>query len=142
MKFLLPTTAIAFGLLVATGCNQSSPGGHAETKSTTKSGDTFTLKAPTLATTIKQGDKQTITLTVDRGSDFKQNVKLSTGAPKGLKVDFANTTVNSSDKADVSVSITADKDAPVGDHTIKVVGKPDSGTDTSVDVKVKVEATK
>lgn len=130
---LLAATVCALGLAAA-GCNQSSPGGHTENKN-----DSFTIKAPAMATNVKQGDRQTVTLTLDRGKDFKQNVTLAADQPKGLKVELGNKTVNNSDKAEVSLTIEADKEAPLGDQVIKITGKPESGKDTFVDVKVKVD---
>jgi uncharacterized membrane protein len=156
--------AAACAVAVATGCNQSPPGGNT-TKPTTSSTDTtaathrstsnypdtsgvtgdkgtFVIKAPVLATTIKQGDKQTVRLTVDRGSEFKQSVKLSADAPKGLKAEFNKSTVAAGDPEEVAMSVSVDKDAPLGDQTIRVTGTPDSGSATSVEVKVKVDEVK
>jgi uncharacterized membrane protein len=131
---LIPTGLVAAAVLVSAGCNNSSTGGHTGTN------DSFKLKAPAMATTLKQGDRETVTVTLDRGSNFKQNVKLDATAPSGLKVDLANKTVNSSDKADVAVTVEADKTAPVGEHVVKITGTPETGAATTVDFKVKVEA--
>lgn len=136
LRNIVPTGVVAAALLIATGCNNSSPGGNTATN------DSFKLKAPTMATTLKQGDRETVTLTLDRGAEFKQNVKLDAQAPKGLKVDLANTTVNSKDKADVAVTVEADKTAALGDHVVKITGTPETGVATSVDIKVKVEEKK
>jgi hypothetical protein len=143
----------AFAVAVATGCNQSPPGGKSpatphgttnssDTSSVTGDKGTFTIKAPVLSTTIKQGDKQTIQLTVSRGSEFKQNVKLSADAPKGLTAEFAKSAVAAGDPEDVPLSVSVDKDAPIGDNTIRVTGTPDNGNPTSVEVKVKVDEVK
>ena len=130
----------------ATGCNQSPPGGNtpasnsSDAKSNLTAGkDTFSISAPMLAKDIKQGDKETVTLSVKRGSEFKQPVKLSVDVPKGLKAELSKPAVAMGDPDDVMLSIMVDKDAPLGDSTITVKGTPDSGTATSVGVKVKVE---
>jgi len=119
----------AFGGL---GCNKSPEGGVTGTK------NSFKVSAPTIPTMLKQGDKQTVTVTLDRDSAFQQTVKLDAVAPKGIKADFDRTTVKSSDPKDVSLSITADKDVALGDHVIKITATPDSGSATSVDIKVTI----
>jgi len=81
-------------------------------------------------------------LTVERDSGFQQNVKLDAQAPKGVKADFDKSTVKASDAKEVALSITADKDAPVGDQVIKITAKPDTGNSVMFDVKVKVETAK
>ena len=133
--FALAASA-AIVLTCGIGCNKSSEGGISGTK------ETFKLGAPTMAVSLKQGDKQTATITVDRDSGFQQTVKLDAQAPKGLKVDFDKSSVKPADGKDVAMSITADKDAALGDHVIKVTGKPDTGNATTVDVKVTVSAPK
>lgn len=136
MKRLLTAVVATAVALVGVGCNQSQQGGAVGTS------NTFRVTAPTLATTIKQGDRQTVTLTLDRNSDFKQSVKLSADAPKGIKADLSKTTVAAGDPKDVSMQVTVDKDAAVGDHNIKVTATPDTGAATTVDVKITVEASK
>ncbi len=69
--------------IAAASCNQSSQGGSAGTH------DSFTLKAPAMPTEIKQGDRQTIKLTLSRGSDFKKNVNINATEPTGLKVSVS-----------------------------------------------------
>ncbi len=133
---LVLAASALFALSVGIGCNKSSEGGVTGTK------DTFKIGAPVMATTIKQGDKQTVSITVDRDSGFQQSVKLDAQAPKGLKVDMDKSTVKGSDAKEVALSITADKDCPLGDHVVKVTGKPDTGNPTTVDVKVTVTAMK
>ena len=94
---------------------------------------------PELATTLKQGDTKEVKLTVDRGKDFHEDVVLSFTAPTGITVDPMSHTVAAADSKDVSVKITAAKDAPVGEHDVKVTGTPKTGNATSVMIKVKVE---
>lgn len=119
------------------GCNSSDRGGKKDDN--TKGSETFTLKAPATATTIKQGDKQTVKLTVNRGKNFKENVALSADAPAGLKVDLDPATVKASDGETVTASISAGADAALGEHTITVKATPEKGNATDVGIKVKVE---
>lgn len=116
------------------GCNHSPEGGTPGTNST------FSISAPTLTTTIKQGDTQTVKLTLNRGSDFKQNVALTATAPEKIKATLNKTTVAPSDPGnDVELTIAVAKDAPLGDQVIKVTSTPQGGNAVAVDVKIKVE---
>lgn len=113
-------------------CKQSPEGGSPG------SNDSFKLQAPVMPEVLKQGERETLTLKLDRGSDFKKSVKIDVKAPEGLKVDPAHKTVKASDPAEVSITIEADKKAAAGDHKITVVATPESGNPTSLDVTVKV----
>lgn len=116
------------------GCNKSPEGG------TTGTSSTFRMSGPSLTTTVKQDNRDTITLTLDRGSGFKEPVKLSATTPDKVKVEFNKNVVAPSDPADVKMTITAAKDAPLGDGVIKVTGTPEGGgSPTTVDVKIKIE---
>jgi len=122
------------------GCN-SDTGGKKDNN--TKRSETFSLKGPETSTTIKQGDKHTVKVTVNRGNDFKQDVSLSAEAPKGLSVDLdpKELKAGSGDET-VTATVTADKDAAVGDHEIAVSAKPKEGNSANVKIKVKVEGKK
>lgn len=128
-------TALALAVLV--GCNTSERGG--KTSDQTPGKETFTVKAPTTSTTIKQGDKKTVELTLNRGKDFKQDVALKADADTGITVDLDPKTVHASDKATVNATVTAAKDAAVGDHKVTVVATPEKGNATEVTFTVKVD---
>ncbi len=122
------------GAVLMTGCNKSPEGGEPNTT------NTFTISAPTMPTTIKQDNRESVTLTLKRGKDFKQSVKLAASSPTDkVKAELNKTAVAPSDPGDVSLTLQVAKDAPLGDHTIHVTATPDSGQATSVDVKIKVE---
>ncbi len=125
--------SVALGLVIAVaGCrNASKPGGGTERR------DQFTLKAPMTSTTVQQGETQTINLTFDRGKDFNQTIKLSAAPPKGIDAEISPASLTATEK-EIHLKVTAHKDAPVGDETIRVTATPDSGKATYVDVKVKV----
>jgi len=131
-NLLVLAAAAVFAVAGGVGCNKSPQGGVAGTS------NSFKVSAPTIPVSLKQGDKQTVTVTVDRDSGFQQAVKLDAEAPKGLKAEFDRKSVKASDAKDVSLSITADKDAALGDHIIKVTATPDTGSATTVDVKVTI----
>jgi len=134
-QVLLASMALAMAGLL--GCNESHPGG--KTSDRTPSKETFSLKAPATSTTIKQGDKQTVKLTVDRGGEFKKDVTLKAESPAGISVDLEPRTVKASDNTAVNATVSVGKDAAIGDHTISVTGTPESGNATSIDIKIKVE---
>jgi uncharacterized membrane protein len=136
-KKMLTAMALAFSVLA--GCNSSPPGG------VTTPGDKegFKITAPTIPVMLKQGDKQTVTITLNREANFKQDVVLSVDAPKGLKVEMPKSllgkvTVKAAEAAEVPLSISAEKDAALGEQTVKVTGTPEKGSATSVDIKVNV----
>lgn len=130
---MLGVVVIGGLMIVSVGCNNSPQGGNPGTS------DSFKVSAPTMATTIKQGEKETVTLTIQRGSEFKKPVEVKADAPQGLNVVMKSSRVNPDDPASVSFTVEADKAAPLGDHIIKITATPTSGTATSVDVKVSVK---
>ena len=126
------------GTLIAaaafTGCTKSSEeGGRA-------GNDTFKIVVPVLATAIKQGELQTVRLTLERGAGFKQRVKLEVKAPAGIQVEPSSATVEPGDKGDVQLKITVAKDAPIGEHKILAKGTPDKGEPTETEFKIAVSA--
>jgi uncharacterized membrane protein len=129
----LTTVLLGTMLLVSLACNTSDKGGGAEARTS------FKISAPALPTSIKQGDRETVKLNVDRGKDFKQDVQLRVSAPKGISVDLAKKDVKAADAAEVPVTITVDKDAPLGEHVVTVTGTPATGAPTTVDFKVVVK---
>lgn len=131
----IPVVALA-GLLV--GCNKSPEGGTPGTAAS------FKLSLPTDLSKlkpIKQGTSEMYEGSIDRGSDFKKDVKIKVEGPDKLTVKVSPDTIKASDgSTKFNVTVEADKDAPVGDHTIKVTGTPDGGSATTGEFKVKVTA--
>jgi len=126
------------GALIAaaalTGCTKSSEeGGRA-------GNDTFRIGVPAMATDVKQGELQTVHLTLERGAGFKQRVNLEVKAPAGIQVEPSGATVEPGDKGDVQLKITAAKDAPIGEHKILVKGTPDKGEPTETEFKITISA--
>lgn len=128
--FLALAALAAFSLA---GCNRSPEGGAPGTS------DSFTIGAPTMATKIKQDNKQSVELTLNRSSNFKQTVHLTVKAPEKIKAELSKSTIAPGDPGKFELTIAPAKDAGLGDHEITVTGTPDSGNATSVQVKVTVE---
>jgi uncharacterized membrane protein len=121
-------------VLAFTGCNsKSETGGGAGS-------DTFKLVVPAMSTDVKQGEVQTVRIKLDRGDGFKREVRLELEAPDGIKVDPNDSTVKPGDKGDVQVKITANEDAPLGEHKIMVKGTPDKGESTEMEFSITVSA--
>ena len=122
----------ALAAVVTVGCNKSPEGGTPGTSSS------FTIIAPTIPSTIKQGEREIVNLSLDRKSNFKKDVKLDVTVPEKVKAELSKSVIKASDPAEFTLTITVDKNAALGDHPIKVTGTPDGGSPTSVDVKIKV----
>jgi uncharacterized membrane protein len=130
----LGISALAALLVLQAGCNKSPEGG------TPGSNASFTIAAPTVPTTIKQDNKETVKLSINRGSDFKKDVKLSVTAPDKVKAELSKDTIKAGDTTDFTITVSPSKEAPLGDHKVKVTGTPDGGgTPTSVEFTVKVD---
>lgn len=133
MRRVLSLAALA--AVFAVGCNKSPEGGTPGTSSS------FKLAGPTTSTTIKQDNAESVKLSLDRGKDFKQAVKLAATSPSDkVKAELNKNEFKPGDPADAVLKVSVAKDAPLGKHVIKVTGTPEGGTPTSVDVEVKVEA--
>lgn len=134
----LYTSLIVAGFLVLTGCNTSSSGGKPG-----ESGGGFKLKGPanTPETTVKHDTTETKTITVDAGSNFKENITFETKvdpSDKGVTATVEPSTWKPSDSKEVKLHIKASKEAAKGDYTIHVTGKPAKGEATTLEVKIKV----
>jgi uncharacterized membrane protein len=133
MKTLIVSVMLV-SLVAVLGCKSSETGGMSGK-------DTFKITVPAMSTDVKQGETALVRVVVDRGEGFKQSVKLEVKAPKGLDVDPGSTTVKPGDKeGDVQLKIKADKDAPLGEQKLMVMGTPDVGEAVEVEFKVNVIA--
>jgi len=123
--------------LLTTGCNKSPEGGTPGTDSKF----TFTLPSDKIPTTVKQGQKETVKITLNPGKDFKQTVKLKVDVPdkSNIKTELSKDTVAPTDPKEVSLTLDIGKDVPTGEHEIKVTATPDSGGGTTNQFKIKVE---
>ncbi len=133
MRYGLSLAAFLAALVV--GCNKSPEGGATGTT------NSFTVTGPTMTTSIKQDNSESVKLTLNRGKDFKQNVKLAAASPSDkVKAELNKSAVTPADPGEVVLKVSVAKDAPLGDNVIKVTATPEGGTATSVDVKVTVTA--
>ena len=100
----------------------------------------FSITVPTFDTSVKQGEVQTVTISLQRAADFNEDVTLQVKASKGIRVEPASATVKASDKPDVQLQVDAATDAAIGEYHVYVKGTPVTGEATSVEFTVKIVA--
>lgn len=125
---------VTVALTAVVGCSLSNRGGGVSKD------EGFTIAVPAIDTELKQGEMQTVTVSLHRGESFKRDVKLQIKASKGISVEPTRVTVAAGDRPDVQLRIAAATDAAIGEYRIYVHGIPAAGEPTSVDFKVKVVA--
>lgn len=141
MKQISLITAAVAVCLGLTGCPTSQTGGTSKPAQGGQPAkdETFTLDKMLTSVSVKQGGAEDVTIKMNRGKDFQQNVKLSVDkAPDKVKVEFTSPTIKATDEAKAVMRVTADKEAAVGEHVLNVTATPDNGAATSIEVKVKV----
>lgn len=130
-------TAIKIVLMLALaamyGCQSSSPRGGGMTKEVG-----FKIAVPTFSTAVKQGQTQNVTISLERGDSFKQDVKLQIEASTGISVEPTSVIIKASDKPDVQLRIAAPQNAALGEYLVSVMGTPKTGEPTSTGIIVKV----
>jgi hypothetical protein len=150
---------LLIGAMALVGCTRESPKGGApgdkKVTTTSKDGTTtttttttkeqtdardhqFTVKVPSGATNVTQGKQKEVTISLSRGSNFKEPVKIKIEAPAGIKVVPAETTIAADDN-NAKVIVEAAADAAVRRHTVTVTGIPETGNSTSVDMDIDVK---
>lgn len=142
MKKLLATAAVAVLAFGPLACNKSNEGGSPSGGNNTVGTDAnaFTLSTgPGGATHLKPNEEKSITIDVNRGSQFTQTVSLKADSQdKDIKVELTKSTAEATDKQ-ITLKIKAEKDAAPGDHIVKVVGTPKDGKPANLEVKVTID---
>ena len=135
-KVIAITIVLSLVLAAVSSCTKSPKGGNVG------QGEGFNIAAPTFDVKVKQGEPQTLTIKLQRGESFKQDVKLEIKLFNGKDITFnpAEVLVKVSDESDVQIMVTASKDAAVGEYKVSVTGTPTTGESTSVEFNVKVVA--
>ena len=100
----------------------------------------FKIAVPTFDTDVKQGEVRAVTVSLQRGESFKQDVKLQIQASKGISVEPTDVLVKASESPDVQLRIAATKDTALGAYRVSVKGTPKTGEPTSTAFTVKVVA--
>ncbi|MDB5342690.1 MAG: hypothetical protein JWP89_1067 [Schlesneria sp.] len=148
------------GLLVSwiaiVGCNASSPGGLGIAATPNSSGvanttistskpmlgeveKSFRLSGPALSTHVEQGATASAQMTIARGKNFQDDVRLKFAAlPAGVTVETTNPLISHSD-GDTTVEFRATPEALPGTYTVTVIGEPTSGPDAKSDFQITVD---
>ena len=83
MKNVIAMTIVLTLILTAVSNGTDSPKGGSTLK-----GEGFKIAVPTFDTKIKQGETQSVTLSLERGDSFKQDVTLEIKLFKGKGITF------------------------------------------------------
>jgi len=139
MKKVVALTIALTLVLTAVSCKKESPNAGPKGGSVGQ-GKAFKIDVPTFDTKIKQGEVQSVTVSLKRGDSFMQDVtleiKLVDG--KGIAFDPAKVLVKAGDKPDVQFQVSADKDAAISEYRVSVTGTPATGEPASAEFNVKV----
>jgi len=134
---------VGAALLAVVGCHPGTtggpgtPGGRSSVLGLAE--NTFKLDTPTLSTKVKQGETKEVTISIERGKNFDQDVNLKfEDLPTGVKIEPATPEIKHGDK-EAKVTIHAADDAALGDFTVKVVGHPAKGENAPSNLKLTVD---
>ena len=141
---------LLFGLVLVLplgtfGCNQGTPGGPGNTTPEHKrvigeNTDTFNLSASLLPFNIAQGETKSTSISIHRGTNFDQDVRLSfSDVPKGVDIKPSHALIKHGD-SEAKLSIRAIGSAALGDFLVRVDGHPTSGADASLNIKLTVSS--
>jgi hypothetical protein len=108
-----------------------------EARQEARENQTFTLEVPK-TTDVSRGKRQEVTVTLNRGENFDQMVKLQFKAPPGLKVVPDQAAIQKGESGS-KVLIEAAADAAAGEQAIEVIGTPETGAAVTVRMPVEVQ---
>lgn len=100
----------------------------------------FRIAVPAFDTSVKQGEVQTVTISLHRRASFGQDVRLQVEASEGIHVTPTDISVKAGDKPDVQLRIGAPENAALGEYRVYVKGTPETGEAASVEFKVNLIA--
>ena len=129
------TIVMTLALVAICGCQSSSPRGGGMTKDVG-----FKIAVPTFDTDVKQGEVRAVTVSLQRGESFKQDVRLQIQPSEGISVNPTDILVKASESPDVQLRIAATKNTALGAYIVSVKGTPKTGEPTSTAFTVKVVA--
>ena len=142
-------TALAAVLIVmlatVVGCNQGTTGGPgASDPNAGKPGygqveDSFNLSVPLLPVAMKQGEKKTAAISINRGKNFDEEVALRfSDLPKGVSMEPSSPLIRHGD-TEAKLTFSSSKAAALGSFTILVTGHPTKGQDATTELKMSVD---
>ncbi len=104
----------------------------------TDKNNTFTLEVPKMTTSVNRGKKEDVTISISRGTEFKESVKLQFHAPKGVTVTPAEPVIQAGQNK-VTITIQAAGDAPAGKTNMDVTAVPQTGKTVSLQMPLEVK---
>lgn len=128
------------------GCDQgtNTPGGpgtaipDSEKPLLGETANTFTLDVPMIATSVKQGEMDTVSIGIDRGTNFDQDVALTlSDVPPGVTIDPASPVLSRTEETE-ELTVRAAPDAALGDFIVKISGRPDTGASANAELKLSI----
>lgn len=132
MKETLLSLALA---LAVAGCqSDSGPGGGAAPA------ERFTMVVPSSRVVVKQGEMQTVVVSLRRGDYFKRDVTLRVKDVAGITVEPMRAELKASDKPELQLRISAAPDAALGDFRVYLTATPSSGEPVTSEIDVRVIA--
>jgi uncharacterized membrane protein len=132
MKRLLGSALVAALVCGPFGCNKSPEGGAPGTD------NSFKLSGGTIPNSIKPGDAESVKVSVERGKNFHDSVRLEAKAPEKIHATLDRNLVKDGESPDVNVRIHPNEDAAPGDYKVTVTGTSDHGSPTNLELTVKV----
>ncbi len=133
MKKVISIMIVLALVLAAVSSGKDSPKGGSVGK-----GEGFRIDVPTFDVKIKQGETQSVTIKLQRGESFKQDVTLQIAAAEGISVEPTKILIKASDAPEAALTIAVPKEAALGEYKVTVTGTPTTGEPTSTEFKVKV----
>lgn len=133
MQKLFAAAFCATFALAPIACNKSPEGGTPGTD------DSFKLAGGTpIPNAIKQGDTESVKVSVERGKNFHKSVRLEAKGPEKIHVSLDRNLVKDGESPDVNVKVHPADDAAAGDYKVTVTGTTDNGSPTNLELTVKV----
>jgi len=125
---------VALALMTFLGCQMSPRGGSMMRD------EGFRIAVPTFSTQVKQGELQTITVSLKRDSNFKQDVKLQIKTSKGITVEPASVTIRRAKSRICNSRLERPRTRLSASTLLLLHGIPETGEPTSVGFTVDVVA--
>jgi len=100
--------------------------------------DTFNLNLA--AQSVKQGESKDVTVGIKRGTNFDQEVGVKfVDLPAGVTMSPASPALKHGD-SDLKVTLKATDEAAPGEYTVKLMGHPTKGGDSTTEFKLTIAA--
>lgn len=129
------TIMMILALAAVSGCHSNSSRGGSRSK-----GEGFKIAIPNFDTDIRQGEVRAVTISLQRGAYFRQDVRLRIEASHNISIEPTNVLVGASESPEIQVRIATTANTPLSTYRISVTGTPETGKSTSTTFSVKVVA--